>query len=334
MSCAEIAMVGTCPEPGGREGRPLSLRKAIDPDAALVAQLRREEAGAAETLLAVYGDRVYRLAIRITGNPSDAEEVVQDALWAVIRKIDTFRGAATFGSWVYRITANAAYDKLRRWRGKRNEVSWEDLAPTFDEQGQHVETTVDWSSRLMDPGIEREMKEVLSRAIAELPPAHRMAFLLHDVEGLPNPEVAETLQVKLATIKSRVHRARLFLRKRLAGYVDLDGKGSGRSEHSPPRAPDSRNPCLLRDGIVEQLRHLPFPAKSLHALRLERVRTRRESPQEPLRGAAARQHRAEKARIRASEESPCSPFRRSRPVSRSALASAIRLPAPAWPSRA
>ena len=74
------------------------------------------EAAATEALVATYGDRVYRLAIRITGNSSDAEEVVQDALWAASRKIDTFRGTAAFGSWVYRITANAAYQK-RRGRG-------------------------------------------------------------------------------------------------------------------------------------------------------------------------------------------------------------------------
>jgi DNA-directed RNA polymerase specialized sigma24 family protein len=116
---------------GVNEQHPLFLREAIDPDAALVEQLRGGDAGAAEALVGAYGDRVYRLAIRITGNASDAEEVVQDTLWAVTRKIDTFRGgAAAFGSWVYRITANAAYQKLRGRRRLRTEVSWEELAST------------------------------------------------------------------------------------------------------------------------------------------------------------------------------------------------------------
>ena len=83
-----------------------------DRDATLVAQLRGRETVAAEELVGAYGDRVYRLAIRITGCPSDAEEVTQDALWTASRKIDSFRGAAAFGSWLYRITANAAYQKL------------------------------------------------------------------------------------------------------------------------------------------------------------------------------------------------------------------------------
>jgi RNA polymerase sigma-70 factor (ECF subfamily) len=212
-------MERTYQEPGVDEQPPRFPRKSIDPDAALVAQLRRAEAGAAEALIGAFGDRVYRLAIRITGNASDAEEVVQDALWTASRKIDTFRGTAAFGSWVYRITANAAYQKLRGRPSRRNEVSWEDLGPAFDENGQHVEVAVDWSRRLKDPAIETELTSVLTAAIDELPADYRTAFVLHDVEGLSNPEIAETLQVTLAAIKSRVHRARLFLRRRLAGYM-------------------------------------------------------------------------------------------------------------------
>jgi RNA polymerase sigma-70 factor (ECF subfamily) len=219
MSATATVVERTDQVAGMDERRPLFPRKAIDPDAALLAQLRRGEEGAAEALVSVYGDRVYRLAIRITGNASDAEEVVQDALWTACRKIDTFQGAAAFGSWLYRITANAAYQKLRGRRSKRNEVSWEDLAPPFDEKGQHVEVEVDWSRRLKDPAIETELKSVLSGAIDQLPEDYRTAFLLHDVEGLSNPEVAETLHVKLGTAKSRVHRARLFLRRRLADYM-------------------------------------------------------------------------------------------------------------------
>jgi RNA polymerase sigma-70 factor (ECF subfamily) len=206
-------------EPGAEKQPSRLPRKSVDPDAALVAQLRRADTGAAEALVGAYGDRVYRLAIRITGNASDAEEVAQDALWAASRKIDTFRGTSAFGSWVYRITANAAYQKLRKTGSQRHEVSWEDLVPSLDDFGQHAEVAIDWSRRLKDPAVEGELKRVLGRAIDELPARYRTAFLLHDVDGLSNPEIAQTLQVKLAAIKSRVHRARLFLRRRLAGYV-------------------------------------------------------------------------------------------------------------------
>jgi RNA polymerase sigma-70 factor (ECF subfamily) len=217
--------------PCADERRPLLPRKAADPDVALVERLRRSDAGAAEALVSAYGNRLYRLALRMTGNAADAEEVAQDALWAASRKIHTFRGAVAFGTWVYRITANGAYQKLRGRRGQRNEVSWEDLAPAFDGEGQHVEVAGDWSRRLKDPAIEAELKSVLSAAIDELPLDYRTAFVLHDVEGLANPEIAQTLQVRLATIKSRVHRARLFLRRRLEVYVGARPRAGFASRH-------------------------------------------------------------------------------------------------------
>jgi RNA polymerase sigma-70 factor (ECF subfamily) len=206
-------------EPAIDEAPLIHRRPTVDRDADLVEGLRRQEPRATEALVAAYGERAYRLAIRITGNSSDAEEVVQDALWAAARKIDTFRGTAAFGSWVYRITANAAYQKRRGRRIERNGTSWEELAPSFDETGQHVQPGLDWSPRLKDPVLQAELQSVLRAAIDELPEEHRATFLLHDVEGLSNLEIAETLQVKVATVKSRVHRARLFLRSRLAAYV-------------------------------------------------------------------------------------------------------------------
>ena len=206
-------------EPAIDEAPLIHRRPTVDRDADLVEGLRRQEPRATEALVAAYGERAYRLAIRITANSSDAEEVVQDALWAAARKIDTFRGTAAFGSWVYRITANAAYQKRRGRRIERNGTSWEELAPSFDETGQHVQPGLDWSPRLKDPVLQAELHSVLRAAIDELPEEHRATFLLHDVEGLSNLEIAETLQIKLATVKSRVHRARLFLRSRLAAYV-------------------------------------------------------------------------------------------------------------------
>ena len=193
---------------------------ASDPDAGLVECLRRHEERAAEALLAAYGNRVYRLALHITGNSSDAEEAVQDALWAATRKIDTFLGTAAFGSWIYRITANAACQKRRKRRVERAEVAWDEVAPSFDETGQHVQPGLDWSPRLKDPALQAELRSVLSAAIDALPEAYRAVLILHDVEGLSTPEISEVLQIKLGTIKSRAHRARLFVRSRLADYME------------------------------------------------------------------------------------------------------------------
>jgi len=191
----------------------------VDRDAALLEGLRRGDAAAPELLLDIYGDRVYRLAIRITGNEQDAEEVAQDALWTVARKIGTFKGESAFGSWVYRITANTAYQKLRGRRGRRNEVLWEDLQPAFDEHRHHAEPVADWSGKVEEPALQTELRTVLTTAINDLPADYRTAFLMHDVEGLSNPEIAETLRLSLPAVKSRVHRSRLFLRERLSRYL-------------------------------------------------------------------------------------------------------------------
>ena len=123
----------------------------IDRDGRLLKALRRREPAAAELLVATYGDRAYRLASGISGNARDAEEVVQDAFWAVVRKIDTFRGESAFGSWFYRIVANTAYEKLRHRPGRRNEISLDEVLPRFLESGQHAAPIGDWSPSLDDP---------------------------------------------------------------------------------------------------------------------------------------------------------------------------------------
>jgi len=98
-----------------------------DRDDDLVATLRRQAPGAVETLVARYGARLYRLAVGITGNEEHAEEFVQDALCAAVYRIESFRHESAFGSWLYRITANAAYGARRRRRHARQHVSWDEV---------------------------------------------------------------------------------------------------------------------------------------------------------------------------------------------------------------
>ena len=196
----------------------METRKA-DTDAALVEALRREDPEAPEQLVETFGDRVYRLALRITGSNEDAEEAAQDALWAAARKIHTFKGESAFGSWIYRIAANAAYQKLRARRAKAAEIALDDVLPALDEGGRHFEPMDDWSNRVDERALQGELRQVLTEAIDALPPEYRTALVLHDVEGLSNPDIAETLGISLPAVKSRVHRSRLFVRKRLADYM-------------------------------------------------------------------------------------------------------------------
>ena len=190
-----------------------------DGDAALVEALRREDPEAPEQLVETFGDRVYRLALRITGSNEDAEEAAQDALWTAARKIGTFKGESAFGSWLYRIAANAAYQKLRARKAKSREIGMDDVLPTLDDDRRHFEPMADWSDRVDEQALQGELRRVLSDAIDGLPPDYRTALVLHDVEGLSNPDIAETLGISLPAVKSRVHRSRLFVRKQLADYM-------------------------------------------------------------------------------------------------------------------
>jgi len=195
------------------------MQTRLDPDQELLTALRQRESTAAEALIAAYGDRAYRLAVRITSNQHDAEETVQDAFLSVVRKIDTFRGDSAFGSWVYRIISNAAYETIRRRPRAIVSISLDEALPLFDENGCHAGLISDWSSDLDDPAVQTELRAVLSSAVAELPARYRAVIFLHDVEGLSMAEVAEALQIVVPTAKTRAHRGRLLLRQRLSMFM-------------------------------------------------------------------------------------------------------------------
>jgi len=199
----------------------VAQERRFDRDRELVEALRLHEPTAAERLVATYGDRAYRLATGITGNAQDAEEVVQDVFWTVVRKIDTFRGESAFGSWLYRIVANAAYQKVRGRQSRRAELALDDVLPRFDEQGRHVAPMADWSARVEDPAVQTELRMALTAAIDKLPADYRTALLLRDVEGLSHLQMAEVLSLSVPTVKTRVHRARLFLRKQLGDTMTM-----------------------------------------------------------------------------------------------------------------
>src|SRR5262249_44851623 len=191
----------------------------VDVDAKLVEALRRDSPDAAEQLVERFGDRVYQLARRITGSHRDAEEVAQDALSTAARKIGAFKGGSVFSSWLSRIAANAAYEKLHARRGRAGEVVLDDVLPAFDGDGRHFEPMADWSERLDEHALTAELLEVLERAIAGLPPNYRTALVMHDVEGLSNSDVAETLGISRLAAKSHVHRSRLWVRKQLEEFL-------------------------------------------------------------------------------------------------------------------
>ena len=209
----------------------------LDPDQDLLTAIRDREPTAAEALITAYGDRAYRLAARITGNQEDAEEAVQDAFWSVVRKVDMFRGDSAFGSWVYRIVSNAAYEKIRRRSRVFVDITLDEVLPPFHD-GRHAGLMSDWSSGIDDPAVQTELRSVLSSAVSELPAHYRAVMVLHDIEGLSIAEVADALAISIPIVKARAHRARLSLRKRLS-MVTAIPRGSveeaAQHQHVPRR---------------------------------------------------------------------------------------------------
>jgi len=189
-------------------------------DCSLVAGLRRGDQDSVETLVDCYGGWIHRVASRLLGDPRDAEEVTQDVLLTVAHKIGTFKGAAKLSSWIYRIAANAAYGKLRA-RSAPTLPLEEDF---YDLHESQRGAPRDWSAHCEDPAVQAELRAVIERAIGELPTEFRTAVVLHDVEGLPNAEVADILGLSLPALKSRVHRARLALQARLSRYFEQRGE--------------------------------------------------------------------------------------------------------------
>ena len=184
----------------------------------LVAQLRAGDATAFETFTGEYGGRVYRLAWGITRDQGDAEEVVQDVFLTIAQTSDTFEGRAAFGSWIYRVTTNAALNKRR---GKRREVetSLDEHLPRYEADGRRAGDRsfllADWSQHPDAELLSGEARRTLERALDAMPETYRAVLVLRDVEELGNEEVAAMLGESVASVKSRLHRARMALREQL-----------------------------------------------------------------------------------------------------------------------
>ncbi len=181
----------------------------------LIDRMQSGDASAVADLSATYGARIHQLAFRYMKNWADAEEVTQDVLVKVFRKIDAFRGDAALSSWIYRITFNTAMSRLRTGRSGR---AAEQHRPDSSEGAGVVSEPADWSTLADDHVLRREMRERLISALTTLPEVYRTPVVLRDIQGLSTEEASEILRVKPQTLKSRLHRGRLILREALSQF--------------------------------------------------------------------------------------------------------------------
>jgi RNA polymerase sigma-70 factor (ECF subfamily) len=198
----------------------LTPASAAAPDLTeVIERLKSGDQGALETIFNLYSVKLYNIALRILGEPADTEEIIQDVFWTVYRKAKSFQGNSQFATWLYRLTVNAALGKIRR-RKNNKEVDYEEYLPKFQTDGHHsVRPVVDWSDNLDEQYSKHELQEVLGKALNELKPLDKSVVVLSDLEGLSDKEIAVSLGLSVSAVKTRLHRARLFLRGKLAVHL-------------------------------------------------------------------------------------------------------------------
>ncbi|HKT11620.1 MAG TPA: sigma-70 family RNA polymerase sigma factor [Terriglobia bacterium] len=171
----------------------------------LIARAQRGEEEAFAALFEAHKRRVYSLCLRMLGNPTEAEDLTQEAFLQLFRKIGTFRGESAFSTWLHRLSVNVVLMHLRK-KGL-NQIS---LDETENSQGEPIKRDYGDDDRRLVGSIDRIG---LNRAIAELPPGYRTVFILHDVEGYEHNEIAEIMNCSIGNSKSQLHKARLKLRE-------------------------------------------------------------------------------------------------------------------------
>ena len=191
-------------------------------DRQLVAGLQARDQAAVQELAERYGPRIHQLAMRHMKNHEDAEEVTQDVLLKVHRKIDAFRGDAALSSWIYRITFNTAMSRLRQHRAARVAAQDRDRAQALQDAGAEVprapKEPADWSRMPDEQLLRAQLLEAFAAAVQELPEIYRAPVVLRDIQGLTTEEASSQLKLKDQTLKSRLHRGRLLLRERLQAF--------------------------------------------------------------------------------------------------------------------
>ena len=190
-------------------------------DQELLVRLQSGDERALADLSDAYSSKIYQLAFRYLRNKEDAEEITQDVLFKVYRKVDAFRGDAQLSSWIYRITFNAAMSRLRTARYQRAQDEDRQTAALEGEQPivPAQPDVADWSDMADEQILRSQLRRRVLRAILDLPAIYRAPVMLRDIQGMSTEEASAMLKVKDQTLKSRLHRGRLILRKQLADFA-------------------------------------------------------------------------------------------------------------------
>ena len=182
---------------------------------AVVERVRAGDVNAYEALVAAHEKNVYNLALRMTGNPADAEDMAQEAFLKAYRSLSEFRGDSKFSVWLYRIVSNVCLDFLRKQK-RRQTVS----LSVEDDEGEETQLDIPDLAQSPEELLERRMtREAVQKGLALLPPDQRQILLLREIQGLSYEEISQALDIETGTVKSRIFRAR----KKLCAFLLKDG---------------------------------------------------------------------------------------------------------------
>lgn len=182
-------------------------------DHQLVRECLSGEIEAFGRLVVRHQDRLYNTLVHVLGSPEEAQDAVQDAFVQAYRKLETFRGEAAFSSWLFRIALNAAASSRRKRRFSRTSLDTRRDVGESDPCDARPDGQPSYAIEL------RERQELVRSALAELPEEFRSPLVLKEIEGFKYQEIAEILGCPVGTVRSRIHRARSELRRKLQGVL-------------------------------------------------------------------------------------------------------------------
>jgi RNA polymerase sigma-70 factor (ECF subfamily) len=221
MTLSQSIPLAATPLRGNRAYTPVAMNGGFDAlgEEQLIQRMLNGGIQAFELLMGRYEARLRRTVIGIIKNPKDAEEVVQDVFLTVYQKISSFREEARFSTWIHRIAVNTALMRKRREKPGRS-VPLEEVLEISEDWDSSEKTSICWVTEGKDQVLEEEAQQVIKAAVGQLEEKYQTVFVLRNMEGLSTEQTAQVTGLTQAAIKSRLHRARLHLRRELAGYFD------------------------------------------------------------------------------------------------------------------
>jgi RNA polymerase sigma-70 factor (ECF subfamily) len=175
----------------------------------LIEEAKKGDRKALAEIVKKYEQTIYNFSFKICRDPERAENIMQETFYSMVKSINQFDGNSKLSTWLYRIVVNHCLMQARKQKG-RNYISLENDEDLYTEKN-----IADWSTLPYKSTENKELREILDDAIQKLSPDYRIIFLLRDVEGLSTEETAEAANISVPAVKSRLHRARAFLRKEI-----------------------------------------------------------------------------------------------------------------------